>query len=331
MNERAPEISVIIPVYNTERYLRECFDSVIGQTFDRIEILLMDDGSTDGSPAICDAYAEKDSRVRVYHRDNRGVSAARNEGIALASGRFICFADSDDYMAPQMLEKLYTLIQKHGAQIVCCGRFDAQTQPTRGRGKQPEERVISGKEAMRECVVSRMITAYPWDKLFEREVIQSLAFPPLRVGEDAVFVVQALRKAERVAITSEPLYAYRIREDSSSGGYHPKMLDLLTAWETVDAYVKRECPEYPEVMSDILGRRIWAHFVLADKMNSRGAPAEDPEYRRITEWLRRHRRDILACLFRPSSLFSWRRRLGAALFMLNEKGYRGMTRGRRTR
>ena len=116
-----PAVSIIVPVYNTERFLNRCIDSVLAQTYSDWELLLVDDGSTDSSGSICDEYATQDSRIRVFHKENGGVSSARNLGLDYARGEWITFVDSDDYIAPDMIEKLYETQKRNNADITVCG------------------------------------------------------------------------------------------------------------------------------------------------------------------------------------------------------------------
>lgn len=122
--EQKPLISVIVPIYRVERYLSKCVESILNQTYRHLEIILVDDGSPDGSGAICDEFAEKDSRIRVIHKENGGLSDARNAGIQVAGGEYLAFVDGDDWIEPDMYEAMLGLTEKYGAKLVCAGRYD---------------------------------------------------------------------------------------------------------------------------------------------------------------------------------------------------------------
>ncbi len=205
-------ISVIVPVYNAEKYLARCVDSILAQTYRNIEVLLIDDGSRDGSPAICDGYAALDSRVRVIHKPNGGVSAARNDGIEAARGEFVAFCDNDDFMAPGMLERLLGMCLAGGCGIAHCrfakGGADSLPDPP----QQPVE-IFTSREILESFYDNA--TIYVWDKLYRREVWSGIRFPAgSYTMEDQMVVHHALWAAGRVAVTREKLYYHYIHPGS---------------------------------------------------------------------------------------------------------------------
>ena len=148
MVEMSEKISVIVPVYNVEQYLEKCMESILNQTYKNIEVLLIDDGSTDKSGSICDFYAGKDNRVRVHHKENEGLSEARNIGVALASANYIVFVDSDDYIVPDMLEVLYNRMQEDKSDLAICNFLYVDES-----GKSIEDRNEKEKELIKECEI----------------------------------------------------------------------------------------------------------------------------------------------------------------------------------
>ncbi len=132
MNQN-PRISVIVPVYNVEQYLPRCVESILAQTYENLEILLVDDGTKDNSGAICDAYARQDARVKAIHKKNGGLSSARNAGIDAATGEYLSFVDSDDWIEPDMYEKMMALMEKYSVRLVCAGRWDVSSETGRRR------------------------------------------------------------------------------------------------------------------------------------------------------------------------------------------------------
>ena len=182
---QTPLISVIVPVYNVEPYLRRCVDSILRQTYRNLEILLVDDGSTDRSGTICDACAQQDTRVKVIHQKNGGLSAARNCGLETARGEYISFVDSDDLINDRMIETLYRDLAGQGADISAVGyrMFENQEE------LRPEEitapvQCMTGKEALRRILVSEEIGDFAWNKLYKKILFQTIRYPEGRVFED---------------------------------------------------------------------------------------------------------------------------------------------------
>lgn len=202
-------ISVIVPVYNVEPYLRECLDSIINQTYCDLEILIIDDGSTDGSPQICEEYREKDERIRVFHTENRGQSAARNLGLDNARGDWIMFVDSDDYVSPDFCAIPHQTALKHGADLVIFGRKRV------GWPNPPEEKEHpSGVLTWQEGVEHGRPA--PWNKLYQCDLFRGIRYPEGRVFEDFATTHRLVYAANRIVRIDTPLYYYRYREDSTS-------------------------------------------------------------------------------------------------------------------
>ncbi len=232
-----PEISVIVPVYKAERYLRGCVDSILNQSFSDLEVILVDDGSPDGSGGICDEYAGRDSRVRVVHQENQGQSAARNRAMDMARGSWLCFVDSDDAIHPQMLQRLYQAALDTGAAMSMCRMWEAPRMPE-GFLQSPSGtcRVLEmDEETLVDCLDRG---EYPgWvacAKLVRREVARGKPFTPGRVYEDNEAVCHWLLAAGRLARIPDALYYYRTNPDSTTqGGFSLKRLDYLWALEQI--------------------------------------------------------------------------------------------------
>lgn len=232
-------ISIIIPVYNTETYLPACLDSILSQGFTDFEVLLVDDGSRDGSGAICDAYAAKDPRVRVFHKENGGVSAARNLALEQAGGAWVCFVDSDDQLTPGGLQALYDGISDQVDLVMA--DFIKTTLPVEPVKPGPcETRLIDRNEAMVSMFnqPDRRFEGYVFAKLFRRDLIlkANLGFDPaIAIKEDTLFVVSYLSLAatKRVSVSSAPVYYYIQRPSSAMESlresYNPKYLTSFDA------------------------------------------------------------------------------------------------------
>lgn len=225
-----PIISVIVPVYKVERFLAKCVDSILNQTYPRLEVILVDDGSPDGCPAICDDYARKDNRVRVVHQQNGGLSAARNAGLDIAGGEYIAFVDSDDYIQPDAYEKLFHALGDAEADLAVCNyRWvdtagntlpDAQTPITDG--------VLIGRDdAVRPLGQdNNWYWVVAWNKLYKRRLFDTVRFPVGKLHEDEFVIHRILLQCERVACVSDALYNYVQHQSGiTRSGYSLRRLD----------------------------------------------------------------------------------------------------------
>lgn len=244
------KISVIIPVYNIEQYIGECIESIIGQTYKNMQIILIDDGSTDASGKICDAYKEKDNRIIVIHQKNGGLSVARNTGISVADGELIGFVDGDDVIHPQMYERLWRSMLLNQADIVeCCVSNICDTKDIDfSKVSQEDEIVISGEKALKWLLSIGRKERYPryavWSKLYKRELIKDELFPVGFVHEDYCYDTKVFLKANRYVILKERLYFYRKRLDSITGsGFSNKDLDKLVQIEESIRFLKKQGKE----------------------------------------------------------------------------------------
>ena len=211
-----PLISVIVPVYKVELYLRQCVDSLLAQTYSNLEIILVDDGSPDGCPAICDEYARKDSRVRVIHKPNGGLSDARNVGLDAARGEYIGFIDSDDWVMPDMYEYLYKGMKEHNADISVCEYFEVWPKKCRATNR-PEVRIFEGKESVNAILLLK-IGSYAWNKLYKREMWgDEIRYPTGKLYEDVRTTYRVFERAALVAALPEPKYFYRRTNESITG------------------------------------------------------------------------------------------------------------------
>ena len=220
----SPRVSVIVPIYNVEPFLRECADSILAQTFTDLELVLVDDGSPDGCPAICDEYAERDARIRVIHKENGGLSDARNVGLEAAAGEYISFVDGDDMIAPRFLE----LLLSTGGDVAQCGFCTGG--PEELADEVAFESVDPREICRRMCMDSRGDYTVVWNKLWRREVLEEIRFPVGRQHEDEFFTWRAYGQSVACAVTEAPLYYYRQRRDSiMDRGFSPKSLDAVEA------------------------------------------------------------------------------------------------------
>ena len=235
------KISIIIPVYNVKKYLSICLDSVIEQTYRELEIILIDDGSTDGSSEICDEYSKKDDRIIVRHQKNAGVSNARNNGLKIASGSLIAFVDSDDFIENDMYTKMCSEIQRSNAEIVICGH---NTTSTSGENYSVFYRncSLSNFEAIRILIEDKVIRNQLWSMLFQKNLFEGISFPENKIYEDVRTIFKLFLKAKKINIIQEALYNYRYIENSLS---HTKSISSsLDFLEALDEQQKGVCSVY---------------------------------------------------------------------------------------
>lgn len=228
-------ISVIVPIYKVERYLRECLDTICGQTYKNLEIILVDDGSPDNCGKICDEYSQKDTRIKVIHKKNAGVAEARNSGLDAANGRYISFIDPDDLVKPTMLEQLYSLMKEYDAQVSMCGFCYYEDGKQKDVFQEDREKlVISGIDAQYryfENYQKSLMYSVVWNKLFDRNLFLGLRYPKGKIHEDEYLNFQLLYQAGKMVCTSEILYLYRIvRKESIMDYFNANRFQLFDAY-----------------------------------------------------------------------------------------------------
>lgn len=229
-----PLISIIIPVYNVEKYLHRCVDSVLNQTYKNIEVILVDDGSPDGSPAICDEYEQKDSRVKVLHKQNGGLSSARNAGMAIATGEYIGFVDSDDWIEPSMYQVCYDLIEQNKADMAKVGRCISTGENNKtSNSSTPKIEIYTDKEILQYYMTTTTTTtgSYAvWRSVYRADILYGLTFRDGKINEDIDFNFKAYSKCKKIVVTSQELYYYYQNIESlSNGGLKTKDFDLREA------------------------------------------------------------------------------------------------------
>lgn len=249
-------ISVIVPIYKVEPYLRKCVDSILNQTYQNLEIILVDDGSPDNCGLICDEYAQKDSRIRVIHKPNGGLSDARNAGMEVMSGNYVAFVDSDDWIEPEMYETLLTQLKKYNADMSFGGVTDdlerdgaVTSVKTSQYGDTPfaEDKLAAMKRYFHGSWAA-------WDKLYRASLFDGIRYPVGEINEDEAIVLHLLDRCERVCYTNQVFYHYMKRENSGSITTADFSLKKL-AWQKhcADnlAFIREN---YPELEADAAAR-----------------------------------------------------------------------------
>lgn len=230
-----PLISIVIPVYNAEKYLSACIDSVLCQTYSNLEIILVNDGSTDTCPALCEDFAKKDKRIVVIHKENGGVSSARNQGLQSATGEYVGFIDSDDYVDKDYVQALYDSLQTENSDIAFCNFVYAGKSIQSSQENLPNTVHIDANSPEtirflgRFFRVGSYIMSSSCRTLYKKQLVKDLRFNPLlRVGEDLLFVIQALLKAQTASFVKRDLYFYRVNEESCIHNYKNNYLQNQT-------------------------------------------------------------------------------------------------------
>lgn len=242
----AKTVSVVIPIYNVEPYLKQSLDSVINQTYGNLEIILVDDGSTDKSAEICDEIAQTDSRVKVLHKPNGGLSDARNAGTTVCTGEYLLYLDSDDYLEPNAVEQLMLLRNAYHADAVMGNFFytysdhESLAEPDAG-----ENSIYSRREAILLLMQGKLQT-FAWGKLIRADVAKRHPFPVGKLFEDHFWTHLVFQDCETVVYTSKPMVHYRQRGNSISYTFNLSRLDIMDGWRERIAFLRQEYPEMVE-------------------------------------------------------------------------------------
>ena len=266
-------ISIIIPAYNCKEYLPRCVDSLLRQTYGAIEIILVDDGSTDGTSEVCDRLASSDGRVRVIHKPNGGVSSARNAGIDAAEGGYITFADADDYVDPDHIACLYGTLQEQGCDVAVCGYESEREEKCSGRktgSASPKEKSCASYDhdsAVCELLAGGAVGGYVWNKLYRRELLEGVRFrSDIKILEDLRFNFDVFQHVRSMAVSGRQSYHYIQRGQSAMhrrfGEEHRKMVE--TARE-IRGELAGSTPELAQAGCGILCTTlIWVSDVMAE-------------------------------------------------------------------
>lgn len=268
-------ISIIVPVYNVEQYLNRCVESIVNQTYSNIEIILVDDGSPDHCPEICDKWAAMDSRIKVIHKENGGLSDARNIGLEIAVGDFIGFVDSDDWIAQDMYYVLYNDLMTNNSDISACAvkrvyESSMQMENLTKNGCM----VLETEEAMKALIEQTWLKQPVWYKLYRREIIEDIEFPIGKYHEDAFWTYQIIGRAHRVSITDKTYYYYWQRGNSIMGKpFSMKRLDGLEAEIFQLDYINSNFPR----LLPCIKSAIWHKYMYYTQMALMYLSGEDKE------------------------------------------------------
>lgn len=289
-------LSVIVPVYNVESYLVRCVDSILAQTYENLEVILVDDGSKDGSGAICDDFAAKDARVKVIHKANGGLSSARNVGLDAAAGEYITFVDSDDWIEPDMYEQMLGLMERHGVKLVCAGRYDVDSkdgQKVVGLCPVKEEK-ISGQELARRIFLWDNIDSAAVDKVYHRSLFHGMRFPYGVVCEDVATTYRIALRAEQVAMCPVPMYNYYHRPGSiTTASVSDKTFHFEEHTGKIYSYIQENAPELVGEARYLRVRGLVHSAISVDLADEASREKYDSRRRSACRELRKHMRFLL--------------------------------------
>lgn len=253
-------VSVIVPVYNVETYLPQCLQSIVSQSYSQLEVLLVDDGSTDRSGHICDEWASHDQRIRVIHKPNGGLSDARNAALDAMSGEVVMMVDGDDYLQLDAIEQLLDIMQRERGDIAV-GGWQLVTEDSEARFTHPTPHstvhTMSGIDALNKMLYQTQLTHSACGRLFKRDVFDSLRFPVGMLYEDLAVAYPLYRSVKRVAVCDSPYYCYRQRSSSITGHFTLSRTHVLDILENLAAQV---ADELPQLLPAVRSRQLSAYF-----------------------------------------------------------------------
>ena len=264
-------ITVVIPIYNVEKYLKKCIESIIGQTYKDLEIILVDDGSPDNSGKICDEYANIDKRINVIHKENGGLSDARNYGIMNAHGKYIVFIDSDDYVENQYIELLYKAIILNNTKISQCGiKKINEKNDIIGYFNYGENQIKKSKELIIDLYGGKWENIVVWNKMYLRELFNNIKFPKGKIHEDEFVTYKLLFLSNEISVINKCLYNYMQSNESITGRkFYLNRLDILDALEERLIFFEKSKEEelYKETLENYLNTIKMCYFEVRKNIN----------------------------------------------------------------
>lgn len=309
-------ISIIVPVYKVEKYLERCVKSIQEQTYTNLEIILVDDGSPDRCGQLCDEFAKLDERIKVYHKENGGLSDARNYGVERANGEYIGFVDSDDYIHESMYEKLYEAIKKSGTLIVECGLTRVYKNTLRPHYEGEDYFLILDKQGyLKEYLENRRLYGSAWCKLIHRDLAKKIKFPIGKIYEDAFYTLELLNNVDKYTLISGNYYYYYIRENSiTTRPFSSKDMNYIEIMEKICNYTLSNFPIYRE---QLLVRLTFAYISIFNQLIVTDNYKKKNEYKILREKLKDIRFKIITNKKAPKNL-----KIAVLLLGINERLYK---------
>ena len=310
-----PKISIIVPVYNVEQYIERCVESLINQTHKNVEIILVDDGSKDNSGKLCDELAQRDSRIVVYHKENGGLSDARNYGIDKSTSDYVGFVDSDDFVDEDMYEILLSNLLKYDSEISFCRLNDVYNDEITKDNTENKPYLMTSEQAIKMVLEAKVFSVTAVNKLYKKSLFAQIRFDKGKIAEDAFIMVDLLSRCEKIAATEAKKYYYMHRENSiTTQKFTPKFLNVIEAYEKNAKIVS---DKYPNLKYQADTRICWAYFYVLDRL------LKDEEYKdekletELIQYLKKHKKFILS-----NSLFNAKRKLSFVALLINKNLYK---------
>lgn len=268
-------ISIIVPVYNVQEYLKNCINSILNQSYKNIEIILVDDGSTDESSSICDLYVKKDNRIKVIHKENGGLSDARNVGIKSARGKYITFVDSDDYLDENYVKALYILITENNSDIACSRMKKTDSLNDKIINKNEKINIYNSIDAIKEILYQRNIDNSAPSKLFKKDLFENILFPVGYAFEDLDTMYKLFLQANKIVSTTNNYYLYYQRQGSILHTVKDKTInDLLTIIDNMN----KNLISYGELKAPLMARTLNANFYIYNRSTNKDIKENSKKY-----------------------------------------------------
>lgn len=306
-------VSIIIPIYNAEKTLPRCVDSILSQTFRDFTLILVDDGSKDDSGKICDEYAEKDSRVKVIHKENGGVSSARNAGLDISENEYITFLDADDAVPNNYLSCLYGCMIANSADIAVCDVVFIRNGAETMRFSCPEP-IISGKTALEKLLSRKEINSGPYAKLFRSGIIGEERFPPMKAYEDMIFNLKVFCKAEKVACCHTEYHYIDNPQGAMAGQSKMPSEDIISASEQIAEYLTANRSDFTDEPFYATASHLMSY--VYDMSDRQACEAKHSFLKRAIGFYKTYRREI-----QRNNAFSFKEKL-LYLFVSHQYLYR---------
>ena len=311
-------ISIIVPVYKVEKYLEKCVNSILKQTYTNLEIILVDDGSPDKCGQLCDELAKTDDRIKVFHKENGGLSDARNYGVERANGEYIGFVDSDDYIHECMYEELYKAIKKSGTSIAECGVTRVYKNTLRPHYEGEDYFLVLDREGyLKEYLENKRLYGSAWCKLIHRDLAKKIKFPTGKIYEDAFYTLELLKTVDQYTLISGNYYYYYIRENSiTTRSFSSKDMDYIEIMNEIEDYTLANFPIFKE---QLLVRLTFAYISIFNQLLEVDNYKRKSEYKILKNKLKDNYFKVLSNKKAPKNL-------KAAMFLLsaNERLYKFM-------
>ena len=286
------KVSVIVPVYNVEKYLRRCIDSILAQTYGDIEVILVDDGSTDESNKICREYKDRDKRIKLVIKENGGLSSARNAGLKKASGNYVVFIDSDDYVCNEYIERLVELVRLNDAEMAVVGLELVTSGRPKLKDIKTQVEILDSRNALERMLLEKDFSVSANGKIYKRGLFSSIEYPEGRLYEDNGCTYKLIMRSKRIVCSNEKLYYYCIREKSiTSSGFNIQKMDYI---ELTDAACEEIIGIFPGLSEACKCRMATVRIsILRQMLNAKLSNGEAVKKRKIIAWLKENRRFLL--------------------------------------